>query len=140
MRGKRWSPAATNALELLYNAGWRWSAIAAHCTAVSGHPRSVPACQRRAQAIGITRRDRLAWKRLPAAWDDDLMDMMVMDYSMPQMAAEMRRQHGASVTQGWIHKRLTEIGGAYYAAWQKRKEGRHSRGVERGWMNRRNVA
>jgi len=140
MNGSKWSISEQNAMELLYRAGWRWSAISAHVSGIHGKHRSAIACQRKCKSIGLTDPHRVSWKRLSDAYNDDLRDMMVLDYSTGQMADELTHQYGQPFSQAWVHKRLRELPDGYYAAWRKRVAGRLSRSSERGWMTRRRAA
>lgn len=139
MRGSKWSTSETNALELLYLAGWRWAAISAHVSGIHGKQRTETSCQRKAGSIGIIRRDRLHWRRIPGDYNDDIKDMMVLDYSTTQIAGELSQQYGRRFTQAWVHCRLVEIGGAEYTGWQRRANDRQSRANTRAWMTRRSA-
>ncbi len=124
----RWSRSAINALHLLYRAGWRWAAIAAHVSAVDGHPRNERACRHKADACGMLDSSRIYGATLAIPdYDDDITDMMTMDYSLKRMADELTLQHGRRVTGSFVHKRMTTMG-ATYQAWRKRASQRRSRG------------
>ena len=48
-----WTQSEMNALVLLYEAGWRWDAIAAHVSGIHGNRRTYRACQSRGEYLGI---------------------------------------------------------------------------------------
>jgi len=124
-----WSRAAVNAMEHLYTANWRWAAIAAHVSAVDGVQRNANACRKKAQACGITLPERHATALQVGRFDDDLADLMVLDYSVPRMCRELERQHGRAFGPSYVWQRLTKIGGSAYHAWRLRAAERHSRGL-----------
>src|SRR5690554_188329 len=83
-----WSPAAINAMEFLYNAGWQWPAIAAHVSAIDGVERTRDACRCKAHRLMMTRgrpRGRAPMHDIVA----DIEDMMILGYSTRQMAREL---------------------------------------------------
>lgn len=125
-----WSRSAINALDLLYRARWRWAAIAAHVSGIDGIPRSTEACRLKAKQCGLI---DPANKGVPAVteFDDDLRDMMVLDFSSHEMREELEAQYGRPFNQSWVHSRLKAIGGNYYAAWQRRGSDRISRRTRR---------
>lgn len=124
-----WGRAALNALELLYDANWRWHAIAAHVSAVDGFERNANACRKKAQQLGITRPERHRTALADDRYDADLRDLMVLDYSVTRMCQELERQYGRTYSTGFVWQRLRTIGGSYYGAWRKRAADRHARGL-----------
>jgi len=128
MTAPRWSRSAINALHTLYQAGWRWKAIAVHVSAVDGYPRSPKSCTQKAKTCGMLDSSRIygAALSLPE-YDADIHDMMMMDYTLPRMAEELSQQYGRRIMTGFIYKRMTAMG-TTYRAWQKRASQRRSRG------------
>ena len=124
-----WDRAALNALELLYQANWRWHAIAAHVSAVEGFERSANACRMKAQGLGITRPERHRTALADDRYDADLRDLMVLDYSVTRMSRALEQQYGRSFGTSFVWQRLRTIGGSYYGAWRKRAAERHARGL-----------
>lgn len=128
MNAPRWSRSAINALHTLYQAGWRWKAIAVHVSAVDGHPRSPKSCTQKAKTCGMLDSSRIYGAALAIPdYDADIADMMTLDYSLQRMAGELSKQYGRRIMTGFIYKRMTAMG-APYRAWQKRASQRRSRG------------
>ena len=124
----RWSRPAINALHLLYQAGWRWAAISAHVSAVDGHPRTRRACISKAETLGIIDPARIAGATLSMPeYDDDIADMLILDYSLARMAAELSEQYGRRISGRFVHKRIKHLGSTG-RAWRLRASQRRSKG------------
>lgn len=132
----RWTRTQVNAMHALYDANWRWSAIATHVSAI-GPERTVKACIRKAQDCGITLPERNVTALEITTYDDDLRDMMLLDYSQAQMCRELSAQYGRHLAVSTINNRLKKIGGYDYLSWQKRAKKRRSASI---WEARRAAA
>lgn len=124
-----WSRSAINAMHVLYEANWRWHAIAAHCGAIDGVTRSPGACSKKAHACGFVKPERLHTALADDRYDGDLADMMMMDYSVPRMTRELARQYGRQFRPSFVWQRLSQADWVTYCAWRKRAAERHSRGL-----------
>lgn len=120
-----WGRSQTNALELLHQSGWGWGGIAAHVSAI-GPARSIDACKSRARNIALSRpHNGHPLERL--SYDDDLLDMMLLDYSTGRMAKELTIQYGKPFTQRWAYARIVRLPG--FTQWRRRADDRRARGV-----------
>lgn len=125
MRGSKWGKVQTNALETLYRAGWGWGGISAHVSAI-GPSRSPDACQSRAKSIGL-KREAIGHPAEKISYDDDLIDMMQLDYSTWRMARELEAQYRRSFSQRWAYGRISKLPG--FSRWRGRADARRARGV-----------
>ena len=126
-----WTPAEMTALVMLYEAGWRWGAIAAHVSGIHGNPRTYRACQSRGEYLGILKPERQGF--VPStAYDEDIHDMMLLDLSSYEMAEELSRQYGRPFTQMWVYSRIKLASPPLLVSWRKRAGGRMSRCVSKG--------
>jgi len=130
-----WTRAEMTALEMLYEAGWRWGAIAAHISGIHGHRRTYRACQSRGEYLGILKAERQG--HVPsAAYDEDIHDMMLLDLSSYEMAEELSRQYGRPFTQMWVYSRIKLASPPLLVAWRKRAGARLGRCVSNGRSKR----
>ena len=128
-----WSPAAINAMEFLYNAGWQWPAIAAHVSAIDGVERTRDACRCKAHRLMMTR----GRPRGLAPMHDivaDIEDMMILGYSTRQMAREL----GCSQTT--VMRKIETFSPQRRVAWKRDLSERHAKAVSRSWVKRRAAA
>lgn len=86
-----WQPGETNSLELLYRAGWSWTAISLHVSGIYGNRRTRDACRVKGEGIGISTGQPKV--RVPLQLMDDIEDMMILDYSSRRMACELGVEH-----------------------------------------------
>jgi len=114
-----WQPAETNALELLYNAGWRWAAISAHVSGIYGHHRSRDACRVKGAAIGLTTGKPKV--RDPLTLAGDIEDMMILGYSARRMARELGVEKSTVLRHIRAH-----ISPSRRVAWLKDAKRRHA--------------
>ncbi|MDX1466238.1 MAG: hypothetical protein R3215_11105 [Halomonas sp.] len=122
-----WSRPALNALELLYTSGWLLEAIALHCGAIDGCERTRGAIFAKARAIGL-KQGRIGgrYRARGDRYDDDLREMMSLDFSQSRMARELQAQHRLPFSQAWVVRRMDRIGGPEVAAWRRRASKRRS--------------
>lgn len=122
-----WSRPALNALELLYPAGWPLAAIALHCGALDGCHRSRGAIFAKARAIGL-KQGRVGgrYRARGDRYDDDLLEMMGLDFSQRRMARELETEHRLPFSQAWVAHRMDRMGGPAVAAWRRRAGQRRS--------------
>ena len=114
-----WRRAETNALELLYNAGWTWAAISVHVSGIYGHRRTREACRCKGAGIGISAgQPRVRYKR---DITDDIEDMMILGYSSRQMARELGVERSTV-----MHRIRKEISPQRRASWMKDVKRRHA--------------
>ena len=132
MKAPKWGRPATNALEMLYLANWRWAAIAVHVSAVDGVERTAGACQRRAKDCGMIDRARMRDALTVTQYDRDIEDMVVLDYSAPQMAAALEVQYGRTFHASWVYKRLAAGNATSFFAWRRRAAERKRRRISEG--------
>ena len=123
-----WRPAETNALELLYRAGWTWAAIAVHVSAIYGHDRTRESCRTKGRNLLLTAGKGKAWMRKDI--DDDLEDLLILGYDGRRIADEL------GVNRKTVTKRARKIGGPLYAAWLRKSQARQ---VESRQRNRRHA-
>ncbi|TFH85243.1 hypothetical protein EQG41_18185 [Billgrantia azerbaijanica] len=129
-----WTRAETDALEMLYLAGWSWAAIAVHVSAIHGNPRTVRACRCRGQALSLTCGVSPGRSR-HADLIGDLEDLVVLGYSTRQMAAEL------GTSQRWVTKAIAKhLSPSLRAAWRQREGERRSIGHKRAWTLRKRRA
>lgn len=121
-----WSRVALNALELLYPAGWPLEAIALHCGAIDNCERTRGAVFAKAKALGLKGRGGGRYRARGSQHDDELREMMALDFTQPRMARELAETHGLPFCQGWVYRRMKAMGGPEVAAWRKRASQRHS--------------
>ena len=113
-----WAPAETNALELLYLAGWSWAAISAHVSGIYGNHRSRDACRVKGASIGLTTGRPKCRHKLDIT--DDLEDMMILGYSSRRIAREL------GVEKSTVMRRIrNEISPQRRQAWLKDGKRRH---------------
>ena len=132
MRAPNWGRSATNALEVLYTANWRWPAIAVHVSAVDGVERTAYACQRRARDCGMIDRARMRNALTMTQYDKDIEDMAVLDYSAPQMATALEVQYGRRFHASWVYKRLAAGNATSFKAWRQRAAARKRKRISEG--------
>jgi len=114
-----WAPAETNALELLYLAGWSWAAISAHVSGIYGNRRSRDACRVKGASIALTTGQPKCRHKLDIT--DDLEDMMILGYSSRRIAREL----GVEKSTVLRHIR-THASSQRRTAWLKDAKRRHA--------------
>ena len=124
LKSPEWTRSESTALELLYKAGWSWSAIAAHVSGIHGHQRSYKGCQSRAHYLGILDSQRQGRPGVHCH-DDDLLDLVILGYSMRQIAAEL------GMSTSWVNTAIkTRISPQTRTAWRKGESERRSRAAQ----------
>lgn len=105
--------------------GWPAKRIQAE---MSGPARTVRAIRQKADYLGLAKiGQRGNWKHDPKV-AEDIYDMAVMDYSLRDMTAELTRQHGITVSPGWVCAAMKKhLPAPVHKSWAQRTNQRRSR-------------
>ena len=106
-----------------------------------GPHRSISAIRQKARYIGLASLDQRGnWQHDPKLYDD-IYDMAVLDYTQEQIAYELKRQHGVTVTGEWVSRTMKKrLPAMVHKAWASRQNERRAEGVSRSWLHRRRAA
>ena len=133
---KRYSPwwsSELDALELLYNAGWKWPAIRAHLAGWRGVQRTVEAVRAKGKQIGVTAGKPRG--HTPMSIADDLEDLMILGRSSREIAEEL------GVSQCTVLRHIRQkITPQRREAWKKGAKVMLSKAQAGRWAKARRVA
>lgn len=122
-----------NALELLVNAGWSMSAIAAHCSGIDGVKRTRNAVYDKSRVLGL--KSARGVGRYPAIgdrYDVDIADLMMFDRTAPEIAETLSAQYGHPISVSSIKARMKHMSSGLLVSYRKREAERRSRVISQG--------
>lgn len=106
-----------------------------------GTPRSPAAVRSVAYQLGLKAHDQYGRHCYDRAMHDDVYDLVVLDYTGPEIARAIHAQHGVPVSADWVRYVIRlHLPAGVHAGWVKRIGERRSRAVAKGWEQRRRNA